>query len=343
MEKDSASQADQTPINGVPPSPGFEPMNFTNSRPSSTMSHPYMSTPRSNLINHSLGPSSASFATEQNHTTVCSICGDKETGKHYGAHSCDGCKGFFRRSVRKNHQYQCRFNRNCVVNKHRRNQCRFCRLKKCFSAGMRKEAVQNERDQIKKKNAPAEEDDLVPILTLLNAENQAQNRRDQNEEEAHEHQIIASVNDVGDSMREQLLALVDWAKFIPAFAELPLDDQVALFRAHAGKNLVMGVARRSLKCQNVLLLGNNFIIPRNSGTQPEIEVVTDRILDELVVPLAELSLDDTEFACLKALIFFDSADVKPLSTREKVKAMRRRIMCNLEDYINDRQYDRRGR
>ena len=27
-------------------------------------------------------------------------------------------------------------------------------------------------------------------------------------------------------MREQLLALVDWAKFIPAFAELPLDDQV---------------------------------------------------------------------------------------------------------------------
>ena len=100
-------------------------MNFTNSRPSSTMSHPYMSTPRSNLINHSLGPSSASFATEQNHTSnfqvftsllgfngfflaVCSICGDKETGKHYGAHSCDGCKGFFRRSVRKNHQYQCR-------------------------------------------------------------------------------------------------------------------------------------------------------------------------------------------------------------------------------------------
>lgn len=38
----------------------------------------------------------------------CSICGDRATGKHYGAASCDGCKGFFRRSVRKNHQYACR-------------------------------------------------------------------------------------------------------------------------------------------------------------------------------------------------------------------------------------------
>ena len=39
----------------------------------------------------------------------CAICGDRATGKHYGAHSCDGCKGFFRRSVRKNHSYTCRY------------------------------------------------------------------------------------------------------------------------------------------------------------------------------------------------------------------------------------------
>lgn len=41
--------------------------------------------------------------------TWCAICGDRATGKHYGAASCDGCKGFFRRSVRKNHVYTCRF------------------------------------------------------------------------------------------------------------------------------------------------------------------------------------------------------------------------------------------
>ena len=38
----------------------------------------------------------------------CAICGDRATGKHYGAASCDGCKGFFRRSVRKKQKYTCR-------------------------------------------------------------------------------------------------------------------------------------------------------------------------------------------------------------------------------------------
>ena len=35
-------------------------------------------------------------------------------------------------------------------------------------------------------------------------------------------------------MKQQLLILVDWAKYIPAFSELILDDQVALLRARAG-------------------------------------------------------------------------------------------------------------
>lgn len=69
----------------------------------------------------------------------CAVCGDRATGKHYGANSCDGCKGFFRRSVRKNHMYTCRFKKNCIVDKDKRNQCRYCRLKKCFRAGMKKE------------------------------------------------------------------------------------------------------------------------------------------------------------------------------------------------------------
>lgn len=32
-----------------------------------------------------------------------------------------------------------RFSRQCVVDKDKRNQCRYCRLKKCFRAGMKKE------------------------------------------------------------------------------------------------------------------------------------------------------------------------------------------------------------
>jgi nuclear factor 4 len=38
---------------------------------------------------------------------------------------------------------------------------------------------------------------------------------------------FANINDVCDSMKQQLLILVEWAKYIPAFTELLLDDQVS--------------------------------------------------------------------------------------------------------------------
>ncbi|MBN3302060.1 NR2C2 protein, partial [Amia calva] len=90
----------------------------------------------------------------------CVVCGDKASGRHYGAVSCEGCKGFFKRSVRKNLTYSCRSNQDCIVNKHHRNRCQFCRLKKCLEMGMKMEcdplgrisiffsAVQSERKPI---------------------------------------------------------------------------------------------------------------------------------------------------------------------------------------------------
>ncbi|XP_060691792.1 nuclear receptor subfamily 2 group C member 2-like isoform X1 [Hemiscyllium ocellatum] len=78
----------------------------------------------------------------------CVVCGDKASGRHYGAVSCEGCKGFFKRSVRKNLTYSCRSSRDCVVNKHHRNRCQFCRLQKCLEMGMKMESVQCERKPI---------------------------------------------------------------------------------------------------------------------------------------------------------------------------------------------------
>lgn len=78
----------------------------------------------------------------------CVVCGDKASGRHYGAVSCEGCKGFFKRSVRKSLTYSCRSKQDCVINKHHRNRCQFCRLRKCLEMGMKTESVQSERKPI---------------------------------------------------------------------------------------------------------------------------------------------------------------------------------------------------
>ncbi|XP_014485585.1 PREDICTED: hepatocyte nuclear factor 4-gamma isoform X2 [Dinoponera quadriceps] len=290
----------------------------------------------------------------------CAICGDRATGKHYGASSCDGCKGFFRRSVRKNHQYTCRFNRNCVVDKDKRNQCRYCRLRKCFKAGMKKEAVQNERDRISSRR-PSYEEQLannvngLSAVHLLHVEIFNRQRTEPgspNSEIDFATMKLASIEDVCESMREQLLLMVSWAKSIPAFGELILDDQVALLRAHAGEHLLLGVARRSMRLKDTLLLANNCVITRtcpvmafcSEGRTQDVDIsrVGARVMDELVKPMNDVQIDDTEFACLKAIVFFDS-HAQGLSEAGKVKHMRTQIQMNLEDYISDRQYHSRGR
>uniref|UniRef100_A0A915JDQ8 Nuclear hormone receptor HR78 n=1 Tax=Romanomermis culicivorax TaxID=13658 RepID=A0A915JDQ8_ROMCU len=74
---------------------------------------------------------------------VCVVCGDKASGRHYGAISCEGCKGFFKRSIRKKLGYICRSKQDCPITKIHRNRCQYCRLKKCLECGMR--TVQAER------------------------------------------------------------------------------------------------------------------------------------------------------------------------------------------------------
>ncbi|XP_072161489.1 probable nuclear hormone receptor HR3 isoform X3 [Bemisia tabaci] len=71
----------------------------------------------------------------------CKVCGDKSSGVHYGVITCEGCKGFFRRSQSSLVNYQCPRNKNCVVDRVNRNRCQYCRLQKCLRLGMSRDAV----------------------------------------------------------------------------------------------------------------------------------------------------------------------------------------------------------
>ncbi|XP_072916012.1 nuclear receptor ROR-alpha A-like [Hemitrygon akajei] len=71
----------------------------------------------------------------------CKICGDKSSGIHYGVITCEGCKGFFRRSQQNSVSYTCSRQKNCPIDRSNRNRCQHCRLHKCLELGMSRDAV----------------------------------------------------------------------------------------------------------------------------------------------------------------------------------------------------------
>ncbi|KAM3858322.1 nuclear receptor subfamily 1 group D member 2b [Diretmus argenteus] len=73
---------------------------------------------------------------------LCKVCGDVASGFHYGVHACEGCKGFFRRSIQQNIQYKkCLKNESCPIMRINRNRCQQCRFKKCLMVGMSRDSV----------------------------------------------------------------------------------------------------------------------------------------------------------------------------------------------------------
>nr|XP_043893536.1 nuclear receptor subfamily 1, group H, member 5 [Solea senegalensis] len=75
---------------------------------------------------------------------LCVVCGDKASGYHYNALTCEGCKGFFRRSVTKNAVYHCKSGGACEMDMYMRRKCQDCRLRKCRAVGMLAECLLTE-------------------------------------------------------------------------------------------------------------------------------------------------------------------------------------------------------
>ncbi|XP_015119422.1 ecdysone receptor isoform X1 [Diachasma alloeum] len=109
--------------------------------------------------------------TPRQQEELCLVCGDRASGYHYNALTCEGCKGFFRRSITKNAVYQCKYGNNCEIDMYMRRKCQECRLKKCLSVGMRPECVVPEYQcAVKRKEKKAQKvgDKDKPNSTTMN-------------------------------------------------------------------------------------------------------------------------------------------------------------------------------
>ncbi|XP_037549553.1 LOW QUALITY PROTEIN: nuclear receptor subfamily 1 group D member 2b [Nematolebias whitei] len=98
--------------------------------------------PGTQKTGHSLSSGKCGVSKSNGLVLLCKVCGDVASGFHYGVHACEGCKGFFRRSIQQNIQYKtCLKNESCPIMRMNRNRCQQCRFKKCLLLGMSRDSV----------------------------------------------------------------------------------------------------------------------------------------------------------------------------------------------------------
>ncbi|KAM9309782.1 retinoic acid receptor RXR-beta-A-like isoform 2-T2 [Pholidichthys leucotaenia] len=303
---------------------------------------------------------------------LCVICGDRSSGKHYGVYSCEGCKGFFKRTVRKDLSYTCRDNKECLVDKRQRNRCQYCRYQKCLAMGMKREvvklvkdikedgkAVQEERQRNREREGELEfgvgVNDEMPVEKILEAETAVEQKTELHSDRGSAgnspHDTVSNICQTAD---KQLFALVEWAKRIPHFSELPLDDQVILLRAGWNELLIASFSHRSiplkdgvllaseLQRDNALSTGVGAIFDRESVQSAEVGAIFDRVLTELVNKMRDMQMDKTELGCLRAIVLFNP-DAKGLSNTSEVELLREKVYASLEAYCKQKYPEQQGR
>ncbi|XP_069747529.1 nuclear receptor subfamily 2 group F member 1-A isoform X1 [Narcine bancroftii] len=289
----------------------------------------------------SVQPGSEKQQPSQQQHIECVVCGDKSSGKHYGQFTCEGCKSFFKRSVRRNLTYTCRANRNCPIDQHHRNQCQYCRLKKCLKVGMRREAVQRGRMPPTQPNpgqyALTNGDPLNGhcylsgyISLLLRAEPYPTSRYGS---QCMQPNNIMGIENICELAARLLFSAVEWARNIPFFPDLQITDQVALLRLTWSELFVLNAAQCSMPLHVAPLLAAAGLHASPMSADRVVAFMDHiRIFQEQVEKLKALHVDSAEYSCLKAIVLFTS-DACGLSDAAHIESLQEKSQCALEEYV----------
>ncbi|KAG7227206.1 hypothetical protein INR49_014006 [Caranx melampygus] len=286
----------------------------------------------------------------------CVVCGDKSSGKHYGVFTCEGCKSFFKRSVRRNLSYTCRSNRECQIDQHHRNQCQYCRLKKCFRVGMRKEAVQRGRIPPQPSLSPS----ITPIggasglggsefynnnnggsggqpvseliSQLLRAEPYPSSRYGHQYNQQAGPDNAMGIDNICELAARLLFSTVEWARNIPYFPELPVSDQVALLRLSWSELFILNAAQSALPLHMAPLLAAAGFHSSPMSAERVVSFMDQvRVFQDQVDKLTRLQVDSAEYSCLKAIALF-SPDACGLTDPVHVESLQEKAQVALTEY-----------
>ncbi|KAE8602754.1 hypothetical protein XENTR_v10014111 [Xenopus tropicalis] len=149
---------------------------------------------------------------------------------------------------------------------------------------------------------------------------------------------------VCESAARLLFMSIKWAKSVPAFSTLSLQDQLMLLEDAWRELFVLGIAQWAIPVDASTLLAVSGMNSDNTESQKLNKIISEiQALQEVVSRFRQLRLDATEFACLKCIVTF-KAGVPPHSGSElrsfrnaaAIAALQDEAQLTLNSYIHTR-------
>ncbi|KAK6327636.1 hypothetical protein J4Q44_G00032810 [Coregonus suidteri] len=280
----------------------------------------------------------------------CFVCQDKSSGYHYGVSACEGCKGFFRRSIQKNMVYTCHRDKNCIINKVTRNRCQYCRLQKCFGVGMSKESVRNDRNK-KKKESPkpeltenyelsAEQEAIIEKIRKAHQETfpslcQLGKYTTNSSAEQRVRLDLGLWDKFSELATKCIIKIVEFAKRVPGFTGLTIADQITLLKAACLDILILRICTRYTPDQDTMTFSDGLTLNRTQMHNAGFGPLTDLVFT-FAHQLLPMEMDDTETGLLSAICLI-SGDRQDLEEPSKVDHLQEPLLEALKIYVRKRR------
>ncbi|OCT87758.1 glucocorticoid receptor-like [Xenopus laevis] len=251
---------------------------------------------------------------------LCLVCSDEASGCHYGVLTCGSCKVFFKRAVEGQHNYLCAGRNDCIIDKIRRKNCPACRYRKCLQAGMNLEARKTKKKikgiqqptaaaaresnetSMTRTMVPASVAQLTPtLISLLEViEPEVLFSGYDSSMPDTTRRLMSSLNMLGG---RQVVSAVRWAKAIPGFRNLHLDDQMTLLQYSWMFLMVFALGWRSYKQTNgsILYFAPDLVITEDRMHLPFMQERCQEML-KIAGEMSRLQISYDEYLCMKVLL-----------------------------------------